>query len=231
MFQPSRKRMAMLHVAARDTARRHAKARKQASGKPAKKSKKKTKDLDDEEWGSDDETSDDGENMSDFEMAGHGGMDDSDNDAPDPEAYEATPEHSDGDGEISDNDNDPVNRPKRRPGSTQKGKARAASPDDLEQVRHELHTQPGLLAPCSVGSSGKARFEYLRHLSSHAEYQSLLQRWRSKVSNACRQRVRPVLTPSLHIVGDSGHRGASGRHALAVVVVRHPLSSRCYSRE
>ena len=67
-------------------------------------------------------------------------------------------------------------------GTRAKGKARAEAPsEDSPEDADEPATSSGLLAPCSVGASATARFQYLRHLSDHAAYQKLLEHWRVKV--------------------------------------------------
>lgn len=170
MFQPTRQHMHALNVAARETSRRHTKAAKdaakKANKKDKKKGKKKTKDLDDEEWDTDDETPDEDTHMSDLELQRLGASDEdldmlgSDNDVP----FEP-----------------PAHRTRSANDRVGKGKQRAESPPDYEPAPILSVSSTGYLAPCSVGASGLARFEYLRALSSHAEYQKLLGRWRSKV--------------------------------------------------
>ena len=181
MFQPTRKRVRELNIAARATARRNASAKKKQT-KAGGARKKKT--IDAEEWEVDEETDDDD---------GHSEISD----------YELRDRHlSDDEGDTADlpDEEDDSDRPLatgvrgsgRVAGGPGKGKGRATAVDELQSPISGATSPNGPLPPCSVGASGPARFEYLRGLCSDAEYQAMLNRHRSKVRSMYRSPLRRI---------------------------------------
>ncbi|KAI1782675.1 hypothetical protein LXA43DRAFT_1067473 [Ganoderma leucocontextum] len=165
------------------------------------KAKAKTKPRKSGDFDSDEETTEDEDkefwNISDMEIELHSPDDDDDGGDDGPEEVEDAEDVSE------DEEPHPALGPSHRvKGPQGKGKARAiavvAPEPDARAPASSI-----LLAPCSVGASGPARFEYLRGLCALAPYQAMV------------QRLWPKLHELVEIPPLEGFKWANWKHASA----------------
>ncbi|KAI1795475.1 hypothetical protein LXA43DRAFT_1091124 [Ganoderma leucocontextum] len=203
MFAPGGKKIRQWN---KDRAQ-YLRARDKASKTKAKatkskaKAKAKTKPRKSGDFDSDEETTEDEDeefwNISDMEIELHSPDDDDDDGDDGPEEVEDAEDVSE------DEEPHPALGPSHRvKGPQGKGKARAIAVVAPEPDARAPASSV-LLAPCSVGASGPARFEYLRGLCALAPYQAMVQRLRPKLHE-------PVEIPPLE-----GFEWANWKHASA----------------